>query len=234
MGRHPRVTANPAVPEGAMREARSDSPSSPGPAVAEDGSTRQRILDEALVLFAGKGFAGTSIRQLARAVGVRESSIYNHFSGKEDIYRKLIEQWGPAAFVERLESPEYRALADDPAAFCRRCATDLIERWMDRRERLFVAVINGEQSAFKEGRVRFYDTLFRAENERLAEYFQGFMQAGLIRSIDARETARTFSSGLICLRMEYVNGPEGPAPRRLLEGAMARYLDTFLFLVGAS
>lgn len=201
---------------------------------AEDGSTRQRILDQALLLFATHGFAGTSVRQLARAVGLRESSIYNHFASKEDIYRTLIDQWGPAAFVDRLESAEYRALGGDPAAFCRKCGVDLIERWMDRRERLFMAVINGERHAGSEGRMRFYDTLFREENERLAEYFQGFTLAGLIRTTDARETARIFSSGLICLRMEYVNTPEHPAPRRVIEVAMNRYIDNFLELLGAS
>lgn len=202
------------------------------PLPTEEGSTRQRILDEALVLFAKHGFAGTSVRQLARAVGLRESSIYNHFSGKEDIYRTLIDQWGPAAFVERLESAEYRALASDPAAFCRRCGADLIDRWMDRRERLFMAVINGERHGGAEGRLRFYDTLFREENERLTEYFEGFALAGLIKTTDARETARTFSSGLICLRMEYINAPERPAPRQVLEIAMNRYIDNFLVLLG--
>lgn len=199
-------------------------------ALEGDGSTRQRILDQALVLFAEHGFAGTSMRQLARAVGLRESSIYNHFVGKEEIYSTLIDQWGPGAFVERLESAEYRALAGDPAAFCRKCGVDLIDRWMDRRERLFMAVINGERRG--EGRQRFYDMLFREENERLADYFQGFALAGLIKTTDARETGRIFSSGLICLRMEYVNTPEHPAPRRVIETAMARYLNTFLLLLG--
>ena len=197
----------------------------------DDLSTRQRILDEALTLFATHGFAGTSVRQLARAAGLRESSIYNHFPSKDEVYRTLIGQWGPAAFVERLESPDYRALSKDPVAFCRRCAADLIDRWMDRRERLFLAVINGERGGFTEGRARFYDVLFHEENERLAEYFQTFARDGLIRTIDARETARIFSSGLICLRMEYVNTPESPAPRRILQVAMNRFLDSFLFLI---
>lgn len=199
----------------------------------KNGSTKQRILAEALTLFAEHGFAGTSIRQLARAVGMRESSIYNHFSGKEDIFRTLIGQWGPAAFIERLQSPEYKTLVGKPSEFCRRCGTDLIERWMDRRERLFLTVISGEQKGFVEERIRFHDILFNKENDRLEEYFAGFSKAGLIKSNDARETARIFSSGLICLRMAYVNTPEGPAPKQILEDAMNRYMDSFLFLINA-
>lgn len=173
------------------------------------------------------------MRQLARAVGVRESSIYNHFSGKDEIYQSLIQQWGPGAFVDRLESPEYQALSGDPEAFCRQCGRDLIIRWMDKREQMFVAIIAGERQASQEGRIRFHDILFYKENDLLARYFSEFAKAGLIRTTDARETARIFSSGLICLRMAYVNAPEGPAPKRILEDAMNRYIDCFLSLIQA-
>ena len=44
-------------------------------------STRERILAEALSLFAESGYGGASMRELARRVGIRESSLYNHFAG---------------------------------------------------------------------------------------------------------------------------------------------------------
>ncbi|MHB2169850.1 TetR/AcrR family transcriptional regulator [Alsobacter sp. R-9] len=54
-----------------------------------DGSrTRARILDEALLLFADKGVEATSVRDIARAVGVAESALYRHFAAKEDIARE--------------------------------------------------------------------------------------------------------------------------------------------------
>ncbi len=48
-------------------------------------STRERILAAALDLFAQHGFGGASMRELARRVGIRESSLYNHFPGKAAI-----------------------------------------------------------------------------------------------------------------------------------------------------
>ena len=45
-------------------------------------TTRERILIEALNLFAQSGYGGASMRELARRVGIRESSLYNHFAGK--------------------------------------------------------------------------------------------------------------------------------------------------------
>src|SRR2546425_8972262 len=96
-----------------------------------DTSTRERILEAALDLFARHGFAGTSVRQLARAVGLRESSLYNHFAGKEAIYHALIDAYGPASSAERLRQPRFQATRSDPPAFCRLYAAELLEQWCD-------------------------------------------------------------------------------------------------------
>jgi len=52
--------------------------------------TAERILDAAEVLFAERGFAGTTLRDVASQVGVRNPSIYNHFSGKEALYEAVL------------------------------------------------------------------------------------------------------------------------------------------------
>ncbi|MCL1631398.1 TetR/AcrR family transcriptional regulator [Sporolactobacillus sp. CPB3-1] len=48
-------------------------------------STKQEIFNCALALFSEKGYNGVSIRDIARAVGIKGSSIYNHYAGKEAI-----------------------------------------------------------------------------------------------------------------------------------------------------
>nr|WP_245404697.1 TetR/AcrR family transcriptional regulator [Ancylobacter gelatini] len=55
-----------------------------------DGAeTRARIEAEALRLFAEKGVASTSVRDLAQAVGVSEGALYRHFASKEALAREL-------------------------------------------------------------------------------------------------------------------------------------------------
>lgn len=46
---------------------------------------RQLILDEAAKLFKQKGFAGTSMRDLAGEVGIEAASMYNHIKSKDEI-----------------------------------------------------------------------------------------------------------------------------------------------------
>lgn len=56
-------------------------------------ATRRAALDAAQRLFAEKGFAGTSMREIASASGVSQPLIHYHFGNKEGLYRALKERW---------------------------------------------------------------------------------------------------------------------------------------------
>jgi AcrR family transcriptional regulator len=52
---------------------------------------RLSIVKSALPIFAKKGYHGTTVRSIAEAAGISEALLYQHFSGKEDIYCSLGE-----------------------------------------------------------------------------------------------------------------------------------------------
>lgn len=58
----------------------------------EEKNTREIILMEALNLFSNKGYAAVSMRDIATVVGIRVSSIYHHFSGKQALFEALIQK----------------------------------------------------------------------------------------------------------------------------------------------
>jgi AcrR family transcriptional regulator len=53
-------------------------------------TAREEILDAAAELFTTQGYAATSTRAIADAVGVRQSSLYHHFATKDDILEVLL------------------------------------------------------------------------------------------------------------------------------------------------
>lgn len=55
-------------------------------------TTRQRIIDEALTLFSRRGYNGTSVKNIADAVGIKDSSIYKHFRSKREIIDAIADQ----------------------------------------------------------------------------------------------------------------------------------------------
>lgn len=53
--------------------------------------TKDKIIAAALSLFAKNGYEGTSLTDIAKAVGIQKPSIYNHFKSKEEIFITVYE-----------------------------------------------------------------------------------------------------------------------------------------------
>lgn len=53
--------------------------------------TKQRILDKALELFSAKGYDSVSVGEIAKAVGIKAPSLYNHFPSKQAIFDAIVE-----------------------------------------------------------------------------------------------------------------------------------------------
>lgn len=51
---------------------------------------REDILAQVEALFAEKGYAGTSMADIAAAVGLKKASLYSHFTAKSDVYLGVI------------------------------------------------------------------------------------------------------------------------------------------------
>lgn len=68
-------------------------------------NTKDRILREALRLFSEKGFEAVSVRNIAGAVGIKESSLYNHFTNKQDIFDSIISEYNARgeAFFSKMD-----------------------------------------------------------------------------------------------------------------------------------
>jgi AcrR family transcriptional regulator len=135
---------------------------------------RTEILAAAAELFAEKGFAGTTVRDIADAVGILSGSLYHHFTAKEDMveeifaayFDELTLRWdeilaGPLDISDKFEAMLGAALAnvDSHTAAARlfthdwlslRHLGDFEARW-DNIEKMWLKVI---RQAVDEGRFR--------------------------------------------------------------------------------
>ena len=55
-------------------------------------SARERIRQAGIKLFKERGYHGTSMRALARAVGIEAASIYHHFASKQDLLVHILDR----------------------------------------------------------------------------------------------------------------------------------------------
>src|SRR3954470_20807786 len=115
------------------------------PRNSEGRDTRREILDAALDLFAVAGYFGTSMRQIARAVGVRESALYHHFSSKEAILDALLGDLGPAK-AQQLASVDVPAVVKQLGleGMLRLLSDRILEEWASPREQKFFRILLSE------------------------------------------------------------------------------------------
>lgn len=92
----------------------------PLPSRRRGTQTAESILDAAEACFARKGYAGTTLRDVADGVGIRIPSLYNHFANKEALYAAVLER-GMTPVLEVLSRSVQQSDADypDPALLIR-------------------------------------------------------------------------------------------------------------------
>ncbi len=173
------------------------------PLVKREGNTRNDILDAAIDLFSENGVAGVSIRNITRQVGINESSLYNHFRGKEElldgIIAKFQQEFGETVFDQKRIEHDLNGLT--PEQFFMQHLLNLrnhitptvqkmwkivyLEMFRDQRARKFVLQeIIGRP-------VAYYKEVFRIMIER-----------GLIKPIDPALLADELEYGFMGMSLE--------------------------------
>ena len=163
-------------------------------------TTKEKILCTALELFSQRGYDGVSVRDIARAVGIRESSIYNHFKSKQAIFDGIVEffyqqsedyfRQSALPFDEGDDTSVYQGIGID-------CLQELIERtfrfffddpWNVRLRRLLLV------SQYADPRCRnLFRQLYRDKCGRIQAYiFSALMDAGEFRREDPLTVAAEF------------------------------------------
>ncbi len=74
-----------------------------------------KALNRALQVFWHKGYEGTSVSDLTRAMRINRPSLYAAFGNKEQLFRKALDRYseGPAAYYrEALNAPTARAVVE--------------------------------------------------------------------------------------------------------------------------
>ena len=75
--------------------------------------TKDKISDAALDLFSKKGYDSVSVRTIASEVGIKESSIYNHYSSKKDILMSILNYFEEYFKGNPLDDENIRKLLEE-------------------------------------------------------------------------------------------------------------------------
>lgn len=198
------------------------------PKNADGQRTRQAILDAALDLFAEKGFFGTSLRDVAKAVGVRESALYNYFAGKDALFDALL------AAHQHSKAERWAPLADGPVtdgrALLERLALSTLDDFVLPREQKFFRILMSDGIRLaKVGRISL--ERMGQGRERLHDIMRRLIDEGWLRRVDVNVLGMAFMSPLIIWRQ--LHAIDAAAPMIKNPRAFARQ-HVEQFLLGAA
>ena len=199
------------------------------PRKSEGRETRREILDAALDLFAVGGYFGTSMRQIARAVGVRESALYHHFAAKEAILEGLLAELGPAR-AQQLAAVDVAAIVKQvgPEGLLRMVVERVLEDWATPREqKLFRLILSEGPRLGVAGLLHPREFIGRAR-ANVARLFSELVRLKQIRKINPETAALAFMGPLIMLRLIYLALPSGPPDQRAMRREAAAHLQHFI------
>src|ERR671919_1841879 len=152
-------------------------------------SRRRELSRQAARLFAQKGYHGTSIGDLAEALGVRKGSLYAHIAGKEDLLYETMRE-GAAAFHAALDAIPDHVSANEKIRLALRAHLRVVA------EQLEVATVFVQEWKYLESE-RLEDIVSerRRYEERIRALFREGRELGELRSdLDEHAAALLFLS----------------------------------------
>jgi AcrR family transcriptional regulator len=196
------------------------------PAGRDGQQTRQALLDAALQLFAEKGYFGTSLRDIARHVGVRESALYNYFPSKESLFEAVVMA-DRAETAERL-APALDAPVTDLRVFLEDLATRAIDAYKSptQQQRFRILMSDGIRLAV-EGRINLIDQQMGSKSQVVRTLMIRLMNEGFLKPGDPELLTFQFISPLMTWRQLQALRPSFPLvtdTRAFVKG----HVDVFL------
>ncbi|PXX58117.1 TetR family transcriptional regulator [Nocardia tenerifensis] len=197
------------------------------PRKADAGDTKAALLDAALQLFARNGFAGTSIRSIAREVGLSESVLYAHFASKQAIFDAVLNTLGPRNPLDMIGDD---VLADtDPPRYLRELVRVVLEEWEREDARLLISVM-ARDGLLHSSALRDAVSAMRTPVSRL---FARWIEAGLIPANLAApdDLAMSFTGFIGLTRVLHLHADASDRDREKARDDIRRHVETFISVV---
>ena len=166
-------------------------------------TTKQKILDTALKLFASNGYKATTVREIAGAIGIEQSALYNHFKNKDEILETIIND-----LASLLIANIFADINDDPNAY--KQGKSLLHSISNKfklisfdaqHDSLFRLMM---QEIFNNTKVRdiYNEALFQENVKKLSGLLFMMMQEEMVRSSDPLMLAHEFFAPLFFYQMQ--------------------------------
>ncbi len=135
--------------------------------------TRKQILDESLRLFSKRGFARTTVRDIAREAGITDAAIYYHFQSKREVLEALVEERGFVAGLQQLEQVSAELPLKETLLWMARGAINIMDENRDFLRLMIMEGLGGDETALEQ-----YQRLTNLWESALTAVLQRYVEKG--------------------------------------------------------
>lgn len=168
------------------------------------GERKKQILLISLELFAKKGYAETSIREIAAKANIRESAIYNHFESKKEIMKELIDIYKSSSVGVKIFTDDLLDEIANPKNFLKSYTFKLIDYWQEKEDSEFFKIIVTEQAKNVGDFPVSLNHLLDDTKKIWTFIFTELQKNDLIRKFNPSLAADIFVSYLYMIRIEFL------------------------------
>ena len=170
-------------------------------------NTKEKLLNTSLNLFSRLGYAGTSIRKIAKETGIRESAIYNHFGSKKEIFIEVQKIFLNNFNDSSIFTDELLNELNDPENFLYSVVQQLVAKWDSEESKLALKLLLLSQDDQEE--IPVISIKERLDESKLIwkMIFGELIKAGFIKKFDIDKIVDEFYNPLFTLRVQYLNYP---------------------------
>ena len=187
-------------------------------------NTKNQILEVALKLFAENSFHGASIRDIAKQIGKRESSIYNHFKSKDEIFEQIILKFSSRNFGPIILTDKLIENISKPQKFFTMLGENLISFWNSDEERMFIKILLSMKN-IKNPEKQYTLDNYITDFKRLSEFiFKEMISHKFIKKFDLQILSQEFISPLVLFQIELLNSSKSEKDEDVL---LKRHVDFF-------
>lgn len=199
------------------------------PRASEARDTRRDLIEAALELFAEKGYFGTSLRDIATAVGIRESAIYHHFADKAALFEAvLFDAHCDGTRMGPTPPPPFEGPAVALPGFLERYVAAMLDRFATLRERRRFRIMMSDGARLAvENKVNYFDKMAVAR-QPLVDLMAALISDGLVRPRDPEQTAMLLMAPIIAWRQMLMVAPDSPMVQNRRQFAKLA-VESFLF-----
>jgi AcrR family transcriptional regulator len=166
-------------------------------------TTKEKIKHITFELLSDNGYISTSMRKIAKEVGIRESAIYNHFASKDELMKSIFDEIETELDLVKLIDDELLDKLHKPKIFLIHFSEKLLDHWANERQQKIFRILLLEQFSTHGLNIKVNSVLDKTK-EVWKIVFSEMMNHKFIKKQDVDIVTNEFIAPIFYIRLKYL------------------------------